>query len=256
MKKRILALAVVLALTGFAEEAAEVAPEEAVVESSQETPTSPAVKPVEVAPSPAPKAVQAPTTPVEAPAPTTTAETQTAPSSPWFFGIQLGQLRTNNSDQGRLEKVAYTAGALVEYHLFDQLFLQSELNYMNKGWRVSGTLVGDDVSLKYFEVPLFIKMKFPWNNVAPSLMAGPWIAYLHSATTTTNGISIDTTSATERFEYGVYVGAGLDLALSDELEMGLSARYGWGLSGLDVVTVQDAIHNRVIQLMTHLKFRL
>jgi hypothetical protein len=244
MKKQIFSLALLIAVTGFGSEVNDVNSEETIVE---ETPAVESVTP-EVAPPPSvPQAVAKPMPSPE--------ETPTK-ISPWFFEAHLGQLRTNNSDRGNLEKTAYTGGAGVEYRLMDQWFVQAELNYMNKGWKQSGLITVNETSLKYFEVPVFLKAKFPWNNIAPSLMAGPWIAYLHSASDTNNGISFDTTSATKRFELGVYVGANLDLALSDDLEMGIGARYGWGLTDLNEVALQQGIYNRVIQLLASVRFRL
>ena len=244
MKKQIFGLALLIAVNGFAADVNEINSEETAVE---ETPAAEIVKPEVAAP-------QAVVQPVAKPVPSDS-ETP-ANLSPWFFEIHLGQLRTNNSDRGKLEKTAYTGGAGVEYRLMDQWFVQAELNYMNKGWKQSGLVTVSETSLKYFEVPVFLKVKFPWNNIAPSLMAGPWIAYLHSASDATNGISLDTTSATNRFEVGIYVGAGLELALSDDLEMGIGARYGWGLSDINQVALQQGIYNRVIQLLASLRFRL
>ncbi|NBX77216.1 MAG: PorT family protein, partial [Proteobacteria bacterium] len=225
------------AVTGFAADVNEITSEEATGEETAAPETA----------TPAPQPVLKPSeTPEQAP----------ANLSPWFFEVHLGQLRTNNSDRGNLEKTAYTGGASVEYRIMDQWFVQTELNYMNKGWKEAGLVTVSETSLKYFEVPLFLKAKFPWNNIAPSVMAGPWLAYLHSASDTTNGISLDTTSATKRFEFGIYVGAGLDLALSDDLEMGIGARYGWGLSDINQVALQNTICNRVIQLLASVRFRL
>ncbi|NDD53329.1 PorT family protein [bacterium] len=238
MKSHIVLWVLLAALNGFAEEAA-------VEETPAETPAE----------APVPTAPPAPVAP-ETESPVAKESKPADQTSPWFFGIQFGQLRTNNSERGRLEKVAYSGGALVEYRLMDQWFVQTELNYLNKGWKVMGSAPGDDVSLKYFEVPLFLKVKFPWNNVAPSLMAGPWAAYLHSASNTLNGISIDTTSGTKRIEYGIYVGAQLDLALAEDLELGIGARYGWGLTDINLITVQDSVFNRVIHLLAALRFRL
>ena len=252
MKRYIAGLILLIAFNGIAADVNEINSEEPVVQETEATETvKPEVVPTQPAPQPVPQAVVQP-----AIKPNQVTEETKSIVSPWFLEVHLGQLRTNNSDRGKLEKTAYTGGAGVEYRLMDQWFVQAELNYMNKGWKDSGVLTVNETSLKYFEVPVFLKAKFPWNNIAPSLMAGPWIAYLHSATDTTNGISLDTTSATKRFEYGIYVGAGLDLVLSDDLEMGIGARYGWGLSDINEVPLQQTICNRVIHLLANLRFRL
>lgn len=240
-------LIVLLAFSTFAADVTEPKQEE---QSPEQAPAAEPVKPEVITPAP----VETVQSAASVPAPTE-AKPVTS-SSPWFIGPQLGQLRSNNSDSGRLEKTTYSAGGFIEYRLMDQWFLQAELNYLNKGWRVPGTLIGDEVSLKYFEVPLFFKIKFPWNNLSPALMAGPWVAYLHSASNTLSGVSFDTTSATKRFEYGLYLGAEINMALSENLELGLGARYGWGLSDINTVSLQDSVFNRVLHLLAGIRFRL
>ncbi|NDC25633.1 MAG: hypothetical protein EB078_11015, partial [Proteobacteria bacterium] len=258
MKQIILSLVFLLGVSCFAEETPDSAPEESVQEVPQEAPAA--------------TSIATPTPEVASPVaqPTASAVPEKSSVSPWAFGIHFGQLRTKNSESDPVldgNRTSYTGGVSLEYRLTDQWFLQSELNYMSKGWSSQGTI--SEVNLKYFEVPLLFKMKFPWNNLAPSLMAGPWIAYLHSAEQTssavlhssTPSITTDTTSTTQRIEYGLYVGAGLDLALSSQLDLGVSVRYGWGLSDLNDYepfpgVIQEPVYNRVLQLAASLRFRL
>ncbi|NBX83491.1 PorT family protein [bacterium] len=143
-------------------------------------------------------------------------------------------------------------GASVDEHIS----IQAELNYIEKGYfRPSLLPVRDGASLKYLEVPLFLKARAHWNNLAPSLFAGPSIAYLHSATQVDSGVSFDKTSTTNRFEYGLYVGAGLDIILSQNLELGASVRYGWGLSSIEEAPQIAGVYNRVFHWVGNVKFR-
>ena len=114
----------------------------------------------------------------------------------------------------------------------------------------------NEANLSYLEVPLFLKMRLPWSVLAPNVYAGPSVAYLHSAKITQSGTATDTTSTTNRLEYSFYVGAGLDLLISEKISIGASARYGWGLSDINSGSFQADIFNRVLQVLAGVQFRL
>jgi hypothetical protein len=231
----------VLALVSFAEEDQPVAEESVQSEAVQEAPAK--------TPTPTPT-VAAPT------APTPTAETEKLETVlPFAIGVQVGQTQTNVSESGFNEKNSISAGGVLELKILDGWFVQTELNYINKGYRAIGGVAGDEVSLKYLEVPLFLKAKYSWNNIVPSFLVGPYFSYLHSASSTTAGLTIDTTSTTERFEYGIYAGAGLDIALSLNLEIGGGIRYGWGLSDISS-GIGNSIFNRTLHFLGGIKYRL
>lgn len=213
----------------------------------------------EEASAPVQESTSAPTQPAPAtpPAPAPV-EPATAGTSAGLLavGFQLGQTVTEISESGDLSRTSFTGGALVELQLMNTFSLQAELNYIEKGYFRSSLLpVRDGASLKYLEVPLFLKVRAHWNNLAPSLFAGPSIAYLHSATQIDSGVSFDRTSTTSRFEYGLYVGAGLDFILSQNLELGGSVRYGWGLSSIEEAPQIAGVYNRVFHWVGNVKFR-
>lgn len=221
------------------------------IEKAAETP-EPTAKP-EPTPTPTPAPVSEPV-PAAEPAPTAS-ETQTS-SSPFALGIQGGQTFSNSSTTGNRQKTEIFGGVHLEWRLIDHLSLQAELNYIEKGWRPVGGLLQDEVSLKYLEAPLFLKAKWTWNNLVPHVFAGPSVAYLHAAEQIDNGILFDTTSGTTRVEYGIYVGAGLDILLSQDLEVGGNVRYGWGLSDLSENVLEPDVFNRVFQWVATLRFRI
>ncbi|NBV49756.1 PorT family protein [bacterium] len=202
--------------------------------------------------------VQESAAPPAAPAPVAAPEPVVAGTSSGLLavGFQVGQTVTEISESGDQSRTSFTGGALVELQLMNTFSIQAELNYIEKGYfRPSLLPVRDGASLKYLEVPLFLKARAHWNNLAPSLFAGPSIAYLHSATQVDSGVSFDKTSTTNRFEYGLYVGAGLDFILSQNLELGASVRYGWGLSSIEEAPQIAGVYNRVFHWVGNVKFR-
>lgn len=261
-----------------ASETAEVAETTDPVSDSEPTTNEPAPEPVAepepqaatpesvpaLAPAPEPTPPTAPATdPVSdsepapsEPAPVSKPSSETSFSSPLAFGIQGGQTLSNSSTSGNRQKTEIFGGAHLELRIMDHFGIQAELNYIEKGWRPFGGLLQDEVSLKYLELPLFLKAKWTWNNLAPHAFAGPSIAYLHTAKRIENGITFDTTSSTTRIEYGIYVGAGLDILLSQNLELGGSVRYGWGLSDLSESALEPDVFNRVFQWVATLRFRI
>lgn len=241
----------------FAEDAIDsAAPTEAteVTETQTQLEPEPTPKPEpksELTPKPEPVAVSPAVSPMD-----TTPTNSTNPTSPFALGIQGGQALTNSSLSGNRQKIQVFGGAHLEFQFRDQLSLQAELNYIEKGWRLLGGVPQDEVSLKYLEIPLFLKAKWTWNNLAPHVFAGPSLAYLHAAKRLNNGITFDTTSGTSRIEYSVYLGAGLDVLISKDLEVGANLRYGWGLSDLNKDVLEPDVFNRVFQWVGTLRFRL
>lgn len=184
-------------------------------------------------------------------------KTTTDASSAWALGIQVGESFTNISEGSFDQKNSISVGGLLEWRLAESWFVQAELNYVDKGYATTGGLIPTStVSLKYLEMPIFLKAKQRWNNLAPYILAGPSIGYLHSASANSLLTSIDTTSNTERFEYGLYVGVGLDIVLSDNLEIGGGVRYGWGLSNINTDLSTQSVFNRNLHLMGGIKFKI
>jgi len=239
---------------GFAEEAIDsTGPSEATQAtevSETQTQPEPESEP-ESKPEPTPKPEPVAVSPTD-----TTPTTSTNPTSPFAIGIQGGQTLTNSSLSGNRQKTQVFGGAHIEWRLMEHGMIQAELNYLEKGWRLLGGLPQDEVSLKYLEIPLFLKAKWTWNNLAPHVFAGPSLAYLHAAKQINNGITFDTTSSTSRIEYSVYLGAGLDILISKDLEVGGNVRYGWGLSDLSKDVLEPDVFNRVFQWVGTVRFRL
>lgn len=240
-----------------AAEAAEVTDSSEPALESEPAPSEKAPEPTAEPEPPIEKAAETPEpTAKPEPTPTPTASETPTSSSPFALGIQGGQTLSNSSTTGNRQKTEVFGGVHLEWRLIDHLSLQAELNYIEKGWRPVGGLLQDEVSLKYLEAPLFLKAKWTWNNLVPHLFAGPSVAYLHAAERIDNGILFDTTSGTTRVEYGIYVGAGLDILLSQDLEVGGNVRYGWGLSDLSENTLEPDVFNRVFQWVATLRFRI
>jgi hypothetical protein len=86
-------------------------------------------------------------------------------------------------------KTTINTGAIFETRLYDFLYLQTELNYTDyrivvndgytpvplmDGWRTSTS----DLSLKYIEIPLLLKIKKEYNDFVPFIYAGAGLGFL------------------------------------------------------------------------------
>lgn len=174
----------------------------------------------------------------------------------WGVGAQVGYGETHVSDSTQNSRHTVTVGGVIDYLISDQWSLQSELNYFKKGYKTPGGFLNDQVVLNYLEVPIFLKARSTWTYFSPQVFLGPSLAYLHSAEKTIGGVELDTTSTSNRFELGFYVGLGLDLLLSDKMELTFSGRYGWGLTDIQDLSFGPGLYNRAFHLVAGLKFRL
>lgn len=143
-------------------------------------------------------------------------------------GVRWSELDTSQ-DAGSLD--ALVLGGYFGFGVSDRLALQIEAVY---GTRGAGALrVGTDdldpsatparLEMTYLEVPLLLRMGFPGERFLPTLFLGPYTGFLLGCDLTPEGGEsrpCDEEGATARFsprstDFGVLVGAGLDMALGE-----------------------------------------
>lgn len=171
-------------------------------------------------------------------------------------GIRNAGLATGQSTSTINEPVF---GGYLGFGISDRLALQLEAVYGARGG--TGLGLGTDalddtatpvtVAMHYVEVPILLRTGFPGERFLASFFAGPYTGFLLSCEVTPDGGSTttcDDDAATQRFtpqttDFGLVVGAGLDIAIG-ESTIFLDARYTLGIlsiqSGGDAF---DARHN-------------
>ncbi len=155
------------------------------------------------------------------------------------FGVQ-GGLSFANASLGSSSvsgnRTGFTAGAFAQTALLPGfLYLQPELNFVQKGAENSQFGALATSRLNYIEVPVLVKVRFIIPKIRPFGFAGPSAAYLLSSSTEGAGVA----SNVERFnriDLSAVIGAGFGFQLSDAIdspEMTVSVRYSTGLNNID-----------------------
>jgi hypothetical protein len=128
-----------------------------------------------------------------------------------------------SSSQNSGTKLGITGGLVAESRLIPGLFyVQPELNYIRRG--ASNVGGGPDISLDYFELPIFLKAKITLVSVKPFLMAGPRVGVLFNS-------SVPNQFST--FDFGLDFGIGLALVSGEFSEGYLAIKSSFSLTDID-----------------------
>ncbi len=164
-------------------------------------------------------------------------------------------------------------GALLEIRLSQNLAIQPEVNYIQKGTKIDETILGAVVkgryTINYLEVPLLLKAGVGFGIGRFDVLLGPSFGYglngKYKITTTVSGIE-DTVEEDLDFEedeisrtdLGAQVGASLGLNLGSTTRFFVDGRYLLGFSNLDkhehVGGEDPSVKNRGVALTAGLIF--
>jgi hypothetical protein len=137
----------------------------------------------------------------------------------------------------------YHLGAIAEFRLYGQLFLQPGVLISNKGSRyiVGNNASGSTTGYSYFqfysfnaELPVNLKYNFDFDSYKLILLAGPQVGYGFSGkwtasyrTTSSIHFGNRLTDDLKPFDYGLNFGGGVEVG-----RIQLSTQYYWGLRSL------------------------
>lgn len=148
------------------------------------------------------------------------------------------------------------AGVFAQYPVTETILVEPQLRYIQKGAEVNlnpTTTVTTDAN--YIEIPVYAKYKFDTGTmILPYVFAGPSFAFKVGDGTTTEvagGATTETDGNIKTFDLGVDLGVGGEWAMNDQLNIGVSAAYNFGL--LDVADNSDA-KNRGLQVYAQVGF--
>ena len=168
------------------------------------------------------------------------------------WGIKAGGAFASQSSNG-LGMHTYRSGIGIGIFFNSEISsslisFQPEVLYINKGSNLVYSLGDIDINstflFHYIEIPLLTKLQFPVNAaLTPHIFAGPAVSYLFGNverrteyTKTANGIdtsqvNLGVNDYTEKFDYGVSVGGGVDFKLLSQ-NLTLDLRYTHGLRNI------------------------
>lgn len=164
-----------------------------------------------------------------------------------------------------------TYGVVLNYAITDNISLQTEVNFLEKGFRVDENtdqaLFGLNVPLgvelftkfNYIEVPIMGKYTFGDNVIKPYVLAGPTLGYATSGEVEAKATvlvpinvgtyDIDLESINyEKFEIGAVAGGGLVVDLN-AVQIFADARYQLGFTQVNEIPyVDEKVKNKGVSL--------
>ena len=151
-------------------------------------------------------------------------------------GLNMANM-TGDYDENK-SMLAFGGGTYARLSLVPQFTIQAEVLYMQKGTKWDE---GDEkLTLTYLEVPVLLMFNFPTPGpVSPSVFAGPYLGYLLDAKSDFEGEEYDAKAAFKDFDFGVVLGAGIDLKVGPSGKVFFNGRYSRGLSNINDLPVDD-----------------
>ena len=176
---------------------------------------------------------------------------------PSFTGILLAE----DDGQDYHPRIAASGGGFIALPLTPRVSVQLEAMSSPKGARLdeAGTGVRQTLMLRYFEVPALVRVRGPVLGVGvPYFLSGPYFGIRTSAkaqlstiiNSIKSGVTDNADALIERFEGGVIIGAGLDIAQHLMVE----GRYSHGLTNVNRVAGSPRFINRGLSFTTGVRF--
>lgn len=203
-----------------------------------------------------------------------TAETSYGPFTSVAPGLALGvnfaNARVTNPNFTAQSNEGLIFGGSVELGINDYLYIQPEVNYVEKGFEfvstVGNTVYTQKYNYNYLSIPVLAKAKFDTGKFKPLLVAGPEISFLVNANyseATQNPITqrtLDIYSSTKSLELGLVIGAGGEYSIDDKLTATGSIRYDHGLTNINNsvpgTSYRSEVRTNGVQLLVGMNYKL
>jgi len=170
---------------------------------------------------------------------------------------------------------AFGGGVVAQIHLTENLALQLEPMYLQKGARLEGSFNDTDsdsgliftanvkAKLNYLEVPAMLKFTIGTSTSRPYVMAGPMLGFRLSAremgSFSISGLEqkfdLDVKDQTQSIDFGIGFGAGVNFPVGRN-SIFIQGRYALGLTNIsdDPDDPESKLKTRGIQVMAGLTF--
>lgn len=173
------------------------------------------------------------------------------------FGLNFSDASTT-PDLATDTRTGLIVGGNLEFHITEILFLQPEVNYVQKG--ASNTSFGTETTVKYdyMTFPLLAKAKFDAGKTKPYFIAGPNLGIkVNSEVETIRGSrSSRFTTDAETVDFAFDFGGGVEHWFSSKYALFLSVRYSYGFTNVVRNSPISAWHNTGVQLFGGVEFDL
>lgn len=139
-------------------------------------------------------------------------------------------------------KTGFTAGASLPIRVASIFDIQPEALFVQKGT--------EGQNVRFFEVPLFLRLNIPVAAVRPFALAGPSVGFRLSCDF--GGVSDCDALGIEKRDYGVALGGGI--RLGSRMGFTLEGRYTWGLKDINNLTAGVDVKTRTFLLLAGIEF--
>lgn len=155
------------------------------------------------------------------------------------FKGNLGIVNLTGDISANKATIGFGGGALFRYYASPEFSIQPELLISLKGTKEEGD-DGEKLKLTYVEVPVLLMYHPPTKgNIVPGFYFGPQLSFLMSAKSGGEDIK-DMINSTD---FGLVIGAGIDVSSREKGSLFLDLRYALGLSNIAKESDGDSIKN-------------
>lgn len=154
----------------------------------------------------------------------------------------------------------FTLGAVVEIGITDNIFIQPEAIFLQKGSELNTSITGLTTNVNYLDIPVLLKIKLINTDLLNiNLLGGPSLGLaLNGEETTAGGQTVDINFGGEnglkRFDLGINAGGGVGINLGSIGIFG-DVRYLFGVSDISEDANRE-IKNKGLNLSVGLMFKI
>ncbi len=133
-------------------------------------------------------------------------------------------------------------GLVIVYNNTNNVGLQAEINYAQKGWQEKDTIQGPYFkrNITYLEIPIYSHWEIGYGKVRPLIFAGPYIGIkLNESTDSANfsrlwydeSVYVQYDQEIRDLHYGIKLGLGLRYNITSRLGIFIDVRYDLEIAG-------------------------
>ncbi len=154
----------------------------------------------------------------------------------------------------------FTLGGVLEIGITDNIFIQPEAVFLQKGSELNTSITGLKTNVNYLDIPILLKVKLINAQLLElNLLGGPSFGLaLNGEETTVGGQTIDVNFGGEnglkRFDLGINAGGGIAIRLGSISVFG-DVRYLFGVSNISEDANRE-IKNKGLNLSVGLMFKI
>lgn len=158
-------------------------------------------------------------------------------------GMGVSKWRMSNQTYDKKPSYNYQFGVLVDYTVYENLFVESGLSYHHKGMKIKheGYVEWEHLSydLYYLHIPMNVAYKFPFEKVMIAPLLGPYMgialggSYVREGETIYNEVRVPYSSRQDLFKKRLDKYRRFDVGLRIGVEVMFNKRYRVGM-GYDI----------------------